>query len=109
MVRVRPLLGALAAATLAALLAAPAPHAAAEAPPPSQPPQPSDAEVEHVLRHLDGATPHEVAWGAFLAAEGRIDAAAPRIVARLAAEAPNDRERMPLQIALLDALVVPIP
>lgn len=110
MVHVRRILGGPVAARLAALLGAllgaTAPRAVAEAPPPPPPQQPSDDEVEHVLRHLDGATPREVAWGAFLAAEGHIDAAAPRIVARLAAEDPDDRERMPLRIALLDALVV---
>lgn len=103
MVHARPVLRGLVAALFAVLLGATAPHAVAEAPPPPQPP---DDDVEHALRHLDGTTPEEVAWGAFLVAEGRIDAAAPRIVARLAAEAPNDLERMPLRIALLDALVV---
>lgn len=110
MVHVRRVLGGPVAARLAALLGAllgaTAPRAVAEAPPPPPQQQPSDDEVEHVLRHLDGATPREVAWGAFLAAEGHIDAAAPRIVARLAAEDPVDRARMPLRIALLDALVV---
>ena len=68
--------------------------------------QPPDEEVEHALRHLDGTTPEEVAWGAHHAAEHRIEAAVPRLVDLLRREDPDDTARLPLRIALLDALVV---
>lgn len=84
-------------------VAAAAASAHAKAPPPVAPPE---EEVEHALRHLDGTSPREVAWGAFYAAEQRLEAAAPRIVERLRAEAPDDVARLPLRIALVDALVV---
>lgn len=66
----------------------------------------SDEEEAHALRHLDADDPKEVAWGAYAAAEHRIQAAVPRRVARLRATAPDDDALFPLRAALLDALVV---
>jgi len=99
---VRHSLRGLATALLAALVGTTA-SARAEAPPPTFPP---DEEVEHALRHLDGVSPQEVAWGAFHAAEHRIAAAVPRLLEHLRREDPDDVERLPLRIALLDAIVV---